>query len=148
MQLHLSYVYTQKWCLVIKCLQADFTSDHTGLCWVAHIQHQLSLVLKIHKTHMSADEGGNSCPELQSSHLFSLGITWFFYMYTHDGITPCDAKRKKCGALDSCFRLVGPCTTEGCYMSTWERHQHYFEHRDTGTQSVHNHYNVLYLHNV
>ena len=26
----------------------------------------------------------------------------------HEGIRPCDAKRKRCGALDSCFRLVGP----------------------------------------
>ena len=27
---------------------------------------------------------------------------------THEGIRPCDAKRKKMGALDSCLGLVGP----------------------------------------
>ena len=26
----------------------------------------------------------------------------------HEGVRPCDAKRKKMGALDSCFGLVGP----------------------------------------
>ena len=30
------------------------------------------------------------------------------YIYSHEDIRPCDAKRKRWGALDSCFGLVGP----------------------------------------
>ena len=30
------------------------------------------------------------------------------WLLLHEGIRPCDAKRKRCGALESCFGLVGP----------------------------------------